>query len=426
MRVLLVSWDGGGNLPPALVLGERLAERGHEVRLLGNASQERAALGAGCEFVSFERAPDCDSRRPETDLLRDWEIKPGPKLFARLRERLLFGPAGAYAADVLAELDRAPVDVVAADFLLFGALAAAERADCAAVGLVHTVYALPRVSGPPFGSGFALATGFVTRARERVFRSLSSRLWNKGLPALNAARTELGLDPLADVFDQLDRLDRVLVLGSDAFDFAALCGARLPENVRYVGPQVKLADRLAEREHPPLVLVSFSTTYQAQRPLLERVLEALASLPVRALLTTGPAVELDGAVPPNVRVQRWVDHREVLPGASLVITHGGMGTVMASLAHGVPVVCLPMGRDQPDVAARLIHSGAGVRVRSRASAAQIAAAVRGALADPGLYSGARRLRRAIGAELDGNRAVAEIEALADLGRGATTRPTPRD
>ncbi len=412
MRVLLVSWDGGGNLPPVLVLGQRLIAHGHEVRVLGNVSQEKAASRAGCEFVAFDHAPDCDSRRPETDLLKDWEVPAGPKLFARARERLLFGPAADYAADVLAEVDRAPVDVVAADFMLFGALAGAERADCAAVALFHTVYAPPRVGGPPFMSGFGLATGPAARAREAVFRSISSRLWNKGLPTLNAARVGVGLEPLSDVFEQFDRLDRVLVLGSGAFDFAAICGASLPDNVRYVGPQVELADRVTERDDGlPLVLVSFSTTFQAQAPLLERVAEALGSLPVRALITTGPAVELDGPVPSNVRVERWTDHREVLPQASLVITHGGMGTVMTSLAHGVPLVCLPMGRDQPDVTARVTHTGAGVRVRAKASTGQIAATVRDALANPVLTVNARRLADHMASEIAGERAVAELESL---------------
>lgn len=414
MRVLLVSWDGGGNLPPVLVFGERLIARGHEVRLLGNRSQEAAAREAGCEFVAFERAPDCDSRRPETDLLKDWEVKAGPKLFARARARLLFGPAADYAADVLAEVNRAPVDLVAADFMLFGALAAAERADCAAVALFHTVYAPPRVGGPPFMSGFGLATGPVSRAREAAFRAVSTRLWNKGLPALNAARAGVGLDPLSDVFEQFDRLDRVVVLGSDAFDFAAICGARLPDNVRYAGPQVKPADsdRVADRDQDlPLVLVSFSTTYQAQRPLLERVVQALESLPVRALITTGPAVELNSPASANVRVERWIDHREVLPQASLVITHGGMGTVMASLAHGVPLVCLPMGRDQPDVTARVTNSGAGVRVSPKASVAQIAAALRDALGNPALARNAGRLADHIASEIAAERGISELQSL---------------
>ncbi|MGO9976843.1 MAG: glycosyltransferase [Solirubrobacteraceae bacterium] len=416
MRVLLVSWDGGGNLAAVLVLGERLVAGGHEVRVLGNRSQREAVRATGCEFAAFERAPDCDSRQPETDLLKDWEVSAPPTLFARARDRLFFGPAADYAADVLATLDRDPADVVAADFMLFGALAAAERSGCRSVALFHTVYAPPSVSVPPFLSGFGLSADAAGGAREEAVRGVMSALWNEGLPALNDARAGLGLEPLGDVLEQFDRLDRVLVLISSAFDFAAITGAALPANVRYVGPQLKVADRTGERYGPPRVLVSLSTTYQAQKPLLQRVVNALGTLPVKALVTTGPAIDFDAAAPPNVRVERYVAHELVLPDTSLVITHAGMGTVMAALAHGVPLVCMPMGRDQPDVAARVAHTGAGVQLSSDASEAQIAATVRDALANPHLADNARRMALRIADERSADLAISELESLQAVGR----------
>ncbi len=66
-----------------------------------------------------------------------------------------------------------------------------------------------------------------------------SALWNEGLPTLNDVRAGLDLEPMGDVLEQFDRLDRVFVLTSAAFDFGAITGAALPANVRYVGPQVK-------------------------------------------------------------------------------------------------------------------------------------------------------------------------------------------
>jgi UDP:flavonoid glycosyltransferase YjiC (YdhE family) len=84
---------------------------------------------------------------------------------------------------------------------------------------------------------------------------------------------------------------------------------------------------------------------------------------------------------------------------------------MASLAHGVPLVCLPMGRDQPDVAARVTHSGAGVRVAPKASAKQIATAVRDVLGNPDLARNARRLADHIASEIAAERATSELESL---------------
>ena len=414
MKYLFVTWDGGGNLAPELLLAGRLVGRGHEVRFLGHRSQRDRVEAAGCRFSPFERAPDGDASRAGTALFKDWEVSSPPKLVALARERLWFGPAADFAADVLAVLDRHRADVVAVDWMLFGALAAAERSGLPSAALWHTAYSLPTLDVPPFGPGFGPPRGWPGRLRNRGMRVIGSRMWNKGLPQLNAARAAIGLFPLQTVFEQFDHLDRVLVLTSDAFDFAALGGGPLPANVRYVGPQVELGvtDHPPAASDRPLVLVSFSTTYQAQEPVLAKVAAALGTLPVRALVSTGPAVRLDGPLPGNVEVTTWIPHTEVLPGASLVVTHAGMGTVMTSLAHGVPLVCLPMGRDQAENAARVVHAGAGLRLSPKAGQAAIAAAVRDALATPALAGNARRLARAMRHEIEADLGVTELETLA--------------
>ncbi|HSI92090.1 MAG TPA: glycosyltransferase [Jiangellaceae bacterium] len=419
MRYLFVTVSAGGNLAPELALAYRLVGRGHQVRFLGHRAQQAAVESAGCGFSAYRAAPDWDSEHPDTTPANDWDGGPF-KQFAELRERMLFGPAAAFAADVLDELDRHPADCLAVDSLSFGAMAAAERSGLPTAVLWH--FAFLRPTPQTTAPGFGLATGWPGRLRDRALNTVERRLWEKGLPALNAARETIELGPLRSVFEQYDRLARVLVMTSAAFDFATISGIPLPPNVRFVGPQAEVpayphraTDATAG---PPLVLVSSSTAYQAQLPVLRRVIDALGTLPVRALVTTGPAVEVTDPVPHNVEVQHWVPHAEVLPEASLVVTHAGHGTVMAALAHGVPMVCLPLGREQPDNAARVVHAGAGVRLRPTASARQIAAAVRRVLDDPEMTRGAARMAAAIAAEVKADRAIAELEALTV---GGTTR-----
>jgi MGT family glycosyltransferase len=150
-----------------------------------------------------------------------------------------------------------------------------------------------------------------------------------------------------------------------------------------------------------------------QLGVLRRIAEALGALPVRGVITTGPLIDpADVAAPPNVQVLRAAPHREVLEHAAVAITHCGHGTTMKALAHGVPLVCVPMGRDQLDVAARVVARGAGVRVRAKASPAKLAAAVRRVLDDPTYREGAQRLQRAIAEETEHDRAVEALEALA--------------
>lgn len=415
MRYLFVTWDGGGNLHCVLPLAARLASLGHEVEFLGNRSQQGAIEARGCGFAAFRRAPENVSSSAADALLDDWKPRSPLATNALYRDKLLVAPAPLFAADVLEEVERYRPDAIAVDYFLFGAVAAAERSGLPSAALWHTVYAPPEVDTPAFASGMGLPRGLPGRLAGRAVRGLSGAWWKRTLPSLNATRAMLGLPPLRRVFEQYDRLDRVLVMSSTAFDFAALTGAELPVNVRYVGPQLSLGEGdgapPVAKDDPPLVLVSFSTTYQAQDDLLRRAVAALGALPVRALVTTGPAVSLDADLPANVEASPWVSHAEVLPRASLVLTHGGHGTAMASLAHGVPLVCIPMGRDQPCVAARVAHSGAGLRLGKDPSEGEISGAVRSALASPALGENAERLQGLIAQEVAADRGVEEMLAL---------------
>jgi MGT family glycosyltransferase len=215
------------------------------------------------------------------------------------------------------------------------------------------------------------------------------------------------------------------VLSSATFDFAS---PAVPSNVRYLGPI--LDDPLwaepwtapwPDRHDDPLVLVGFSSTFQDQAPLLGRVVQALSSLPIRAVVTLGQMLEPD-AVPgtDNVAVVRSAPHAQVLEQAALAVTHCGHGTTLKALAAGVPLVCVPMGRDQNDTAARVTHHGAGLRLPMRASAARIRAAVEEVLRDDGYRAAARRLGAAIAHEQRRSDLVGELETVAEV-----TPPAPR-
>ena len=148
--------------------------------------------------------------------------------------------------------------------------------------------------------------------------------------------------------------------------------------------------------------------------MVRRVVDALGRLPVRGLVTLGPAVDANEvAAPENVVVVASAPHGAVLPQASAVITHAGHGTAIKALAAGVPLVCLPMGRDQDDTAARVVLTGSGVRLKPSASVQSIAAATRDVLDDARYRDAARAMAELIAVETKTDRAVAELETLAD-------------
>jgi UDP:flavonoid glycosyltransferase YjiC (YdhE family) len=85
---------------------------------------------------------------------------------------------------------------------------------------------------------------------------------------------------------------------------------------------------------------------------------------------------------------------------------------MKALAHGIPLVCLPLVGDQSDVAARVVHSGAGIRVPRDASPEHIRAAILRVLSDPNFRDRAQRMGKAMAAEDGTMTAVKELETLA--------------
>jgi MGT family glycosyltransferase len=373
MRFLLAMFQGGGNLSLLLPVAQRLVDHGHDVRILAGPSiwAGRAPVSArfeqriaeiGATRVAFEE-PD----------VHPLDSAPRPMFMSRLVSIYSSNTAAyrwcpAWASNVATELARAAADVVVTDHLLPGALAGAESQGVASAALVHGIYKhRPAPGMPPPGMGFFPARGPVGFARDALYEARIEYLFRRdALPSLNNARRQHGLQPLLSPFDQYDHAARVLILCSPAFDFAA---GDLPCNVRYVGTPIDDAATPAWKgpwtadDRRPLVLVSLSTLAQGQAHLMQRVLTALGTLDVRAVTTVGPSLDPTRFVAPtNVVLEPFVPHSAVLPKASAVVTQCGIGTVMKSLAHGLPLMCLPLMADQPDNAARIVAHGAGIRL----------------------------------------------------------------
>jgi MGT family glycosyltransferase len=401
-----------GNAPPQLAVTRELVERGHDVRVLAHRATRERVQRTGAEFVEFRRTfPDMDITRRETDTLRDWEPRTPVGYVRALLKNALFAFVEDVARDCVELLEDWPAEVVVFDWMLIGAAIAAERAGLPAVTLVHCPYTLPVDGAPPMGLGLRPMPGRLGVLRDRFLRAAVSRvLAATGQPLVNTARVEQGLAPLQDWKDQLLGVQATYMMTVPELDFSSR--GKLPANVHYVGPAFepythKWKSPWPETNTDPLVLISFSTSYMNQRALVQRVLDAMGELPVRALLTAGPALEIGQLrIPANTRTVAFIPHRTVLPHAKLVVTHAGWQTINAALADGVPLVCVPDGRDQPDNAARVVACGAGVRVRKNTSPRKLRRVIAQALEDQALKRAAERMAEALGRS-DGALAVAE-------------------
>jgi UDP:flavonoid glycosyltransferase YjiC (YdhE family) len=114
-------------------------------------------------------------------------------------------------------------------------------------------------------------------------------------------------------------------------------------------------------ERPPLVYVTLGTVF-SDAGVLATVVEGLHDLRVRAVVTVGPQGDPAalGPQPPHVHVTRYLAQDALLPHCAAVVSHAGSGTFLASLAHGLPHLCVPQAADQFLNAAACEASGAGL------------------------------------------------------------------
>jgi len=419
---LFASFEGGGNVPVLAAAIRRLRARGHSVRVLNDDAARADIDQAGAIFIPWTTPYNRPDRTRETDPLRDWETtEPGGGLICAL-DRLTIGPAAAYAADTLAELRRVPTDAVVGIDVLFGPMIAAQAAGVPLAILAANISLFTPIPGmPPAGPGLAPAVTEEDHAMQAGAGAWFADRVNERLPVLNAARAGVGLPPLTDGFDQTRSADRILLATSSAFDFPV---PSLPRGMGYVGPLLDppawaqtWASPWPDDDRRPLILVAMSTTFQDQAATIQAVLDAAATLPARVLVTLGPSLSGESLrVPDNAAVLASAPHDAVMPDAAVVVTHCGHGTVIRALSHGRPMLCLPMGRDQNDNAARVAARGAGIRLDANADVTALRAGLSALLTEPGYAQAAATLGRAVAIAEPAHALVEALEALAAEGR----------
>lgn len=418
-KFILTTWEGGGAVGPVVTVARKLVEAGHDVRVMSDACNRPESEAAGARFVPWTRAPSRTDRSRESEILRDWDTEDVSESYARVINSLVAGPSQAYAEDLVEVLERDPADLVVTSELLLGVMAGAEArgvpfAMMPCNTLITTIKGAIDAgmlqffeANPPTDPGIAM--------KVHALKAMQAAM-AQGVPAMNAGRAAVGLPPVRHLFEQLAPAKKTLMAVSKSFEGAP---EQDPPGVAFIGAQLDEPGWTEPWHSPwpaddawPLVLVGFSTTFQNQIGVLQTIVDALATLPVRGLVTLGPTVAPDEVrSADNVAVVASAPHGEVMKQASLVITHGGFGTVARALTHKLPVLVMPMGRDQGLNGEKAMMHGAGMMLPPEADAAAIAGAVQTLLAEPGYAEAAARLGAAIERETRESRVVEELEAL---------------
>ncbi|MFE4078772.1 glycosyltransferase [Paenarthrobacter sp. YIM B13468] len=372
--VLAYSSPAIGHLFPMVPLLLELKSRGHEVHLrtLPKQVQTMRDLGFHAEAVD-ERLLEIEARDYLTKSTKDALASSVDTFTSRARFD---------APDFRAAMDDVGPDLALVDINSWGARIVAEHSGLPWATFSPYTPPLQSKGTPPFGPGLLPMPGLLGSARDAVVRRMVIGAVEKlMMPGMNRLRAEVSggqLPPVrtADAFFRTAPL--MLVTTAEPFEYAHpdwAPGIRMIGSVTWE-PPVSTPPWLEGMQNPA-VLVTTSSEYQADENLVRTALEALAKEPYTVVATlpaanagSAGATRASGtnaihAIPDNARVEHFVPHSLVLDRAAVAITHGGMGSTQKALAKGVPVVVVPFGRDQHEVAARVLAADAGVRLSPR-------------------------------------------------------------
>lgn len=340
-RIFLGAFGQPGHAFPMLALGSRLVQRGHEVTYETWERWRPYVSEAGMEFVP---APEYQVFPTQEQPLKPYEAV--VRAVVPTREAIA---------------SRRP-DVVVHDILTLAPSLAAELEGIPTATVIPHLYPVTAPGHPPWSIGARLPATSAGRAFWSLFeRPLESGL-RQGRDELNETRRRLGLPPTERLHGGLSE-NLCLVATFPALEYPR----DWPPGVHVVGPmQWEPPGAVVATPPPgdaPLVVVAPSTSHDPDQRLIRAAVEGLRGLDVRVLASMDrrPATRPIRAGR-QTRLVNWMSYTHAMADASLVICHGGHGTVVRALEHGVPLLLAPHSGDMAENAARLDWAGLGVRL----------------------------------------------------------------
>ena len=381
MRILFSSTKGLGHLRPLLPYALKAQSRGHSVCVATPDGADRTLKDLGLEHTPFATPADDDVKA----VTAPWQGLPAQEFTVRFVQKVFadLRPRAALPA-VRQTINKWRPDLVVRESGEFAAAIAAEEA-----GLQHA-----RVA--PFCG------------------TVEMRLIALAAEPVDQIRRESGLDP-----------DEGVALRA-ALSFSSFPPSLDGAEPAYLGPppfRVRESREPTGRESRPwaqsdgrpLLYISFGTEAGSSpntRAPYRLALETVSDMPIRALLTTGPNIDVSslGPAPANVAIEAWVPQGDVWPHATAFLCHGGSGTLLGGLAEGLPVVVLPLFADQPQNGRNVEAAGAGLALLDP-DAPSLRSAIERVLVDDGMRTAARRIADEMAAMHSVDEAIDELERL---------------
>jgi UDP:flavonoid glycosyltransferase YjiC (YdhE family) len=383
-RILFASRPLSGHFDPLLPLAEAARASGHTVAIASGDPVVGRARDAG--FTAFEAGP-ADTFRAE------WAPRfPGfTSLVGDAQRRFFF-------TEIFANLELAPraVDLASIMSSWQPDLVVHEMAELAAP-LVSTSLGIPYVD---VGYGSLIPRALLEEAGTAA--------------AVHWRARGLEPHPLAGLLRYLyvDPCPPGLQIPQIA-DVAAVVPVQRMRPAIGEARVEKRSALLDDLPHRPAVYVTLGTIWNTDLDVFRLVIEALRDS-VNLIVTIGrqndPA--LLGPQPRGVIISNYIPQHELLPWCDAVVAHGGSGTVLGALAHGVPLLVIPQGADQWSNAEQIVTAGAGRRLlRNELSVTAVREGVMALLSEPSYRRAAAIIKDEVRSMPSPMDAVVGLEAL---------------
>jgi MGT family glycosyltransferase len=344
-------------------LARKLQLRGREVVFIGVPDIEPVVRAAGLDFVSF-----CESEYPPSSIAKRWgevaklqgldvvrytarELTPGliKAAFEHLPGKIAETGVNALILDTLYRLIEIVPMHLRLPYVQIWNVLHFDSSGSTPLAL----YSWPHETSPEALARNIEGLHILREIRERIMPIAQSYAKRNGLD-IDWSNPAATVSKLA-----------VITQTPKEFDFPI---PYLPPQFHYTGP---FHDNQGRKPVPfpwekltgkPLIYASMGTLVNGLNNTYSTILEAVGEFPeMQVVLSVGKNFNPGdlGPIPSNTMVVRIAPQIALLKRAALCITHAGLNTTLEALAQGVPLVAIPIGYDQPGVAARIAYHGVG-------------------------------------------------------------------
>ena len=363
MKIGFLSLPLMGHLNPMIALARKLQSRGHEVVFIGVPDIGPVVRAGGLEFRPF-----CENEYPPGSVAKSWggvANLHGLEVVRYTARELTPGLVRAALEHLPGKIAETGVNALILDTLYRLLEIVPMHLHLPYVQIWNVLHFDFSGSTPLALYSWPHQTGPEALARNVAGLQIVREIRGPMMPIAQSYAERNGLE--IDWSNSAATVSKLAVITQTPkeFDFPI---PHLPPQFHYAGP---FHDNEAREPVPfpwekltgkPLIYVSMGTLVNGLNNLYGTILDAVGEFSeMQVVLSVGRNFNPDDLepIPSNTIVVRTAPQIELLKRAALCITHAGLNTALEALAQGVPMVAIPIGYDQPGVAARIAYHGVG-------------------------------------------------------------------